>query len=70
MSNSNLIWGLILVIVGLVFLADNLGWADISLWRLIRDWWPLLVIWAGIDMLIKAFKRYKDKISAPYNSLG
>jgi len=70
MSKSNLIWGLILVIIGLIFLADNLGWAHFSLWRIIRDWWPLLVIWAGIDMLIKAYKRQQNKDSAQYNSLG
>ncbi len=70
MSKSNLIWGLILVIIGAVFLADNLGWADISLWRLIRDWWPLLVIWAGIDMLIRSYRKQRNKDSASYNSLG
>lgn len=70
MSKSNLIWGLILVIIGLIFLADNLGWAHLSFWRIIRDWWPLLIIWAGVDMLFKAYKRQQNKDSAQYNSLG
>ena len=35
---------ILLVLVGLFFLLNNLGLIDISLWELVRAWWPLVLI--------------------------
>lgn len=42
--------GLSLIAVGGMLLADNLGWLDAG--ALLRDWWPALVILAGVSWLV------------------
>lgn len=50
MNNKNVFWGVILVVIGALFIFDNLGWFDFS-FRALFDMWPaLLIIW-GISML-------------------
>ncbi|MBN1651774.1 MAG: hypothetical protein JW857_10625 [Bacteroidales bacterium] len=50
MNNKNVFWGVILVVIGALFIFNNLGWFDFSL-RSLFDMWPaLLIIW-GISML-------------------
>ncbi|MCD6090871.1 MAG: hypothetical protein J7J72_05185 [Bacteroidales bacterium] len=50
MKNKNVFWGVILVVIGALFIFDNLGWFDFS-FRSLFDMWPaLLIIW-GISML-------------------
>jgi len=46
---GNLKWGIILIIVGLVFLLHNYGFMDF--WRLVGILWPLLLIWWGYTMI-------------------
>ena len=47
---------LILIVLGIVFLLNNLGWWDVNLARLIHTWWPLVLIVVGISMLFKRGK--------------
>ncbi len=54
----NLIPALILIAVGLLFLAQNLGWTNLSIGRLIGTWWPAILILVGVGML---FSRGSDK---------
>lgn len=50
MNNKNVFWGVILVVIGALFIFSNLGWFDFS-FRALFDLWPaLLIIW-GISML-------------------
>jgi len=42
--------GIALIVVGGVLLADNFGWLDAS--ALLRDWWPVLVILAGVSWIL------------------
>ena len=46
---GSLKWGIILVIVGIVFLLHNYGILDF--WRLVGVLWPLLLIWWGYTMI-------------------
>jgi hypothetical protein len=46
---STLAWGLILILVGGLFLADTLELANFR--RLIRDYWPAIIILFGITKL-------------------
>lgn len=48
MNRENTFWGLILVIVGVLFLADNLGIISFSFNLL----WPLLIVGLGIYILL------------------
>ena len=47
-------WPVILIVLGLLFLASNLGylqWAELR--RLLGTWWPLILIAIGIEQLIR-----------------
>ena len=42
---------------GVVFLLDNLEVSDISVSELIRTYWPVILIWMGVEKLIRGFKK-------------
>jgi hypothetical protein len=44
--------GLILIVVGVLFLLSNLGMIP-HVWPLLRQWWPLALIIAGVVMLVE-----------------
>ena len=44
--------GILFIILGLLFLANNLDLIKVSIVELIRVYWPLILIWIGIDKLI------------------
>lgn len=48
---SNLVAALILIVVGLLFLANNLGFTHLSIGKLITTWWPAILVAVGIGML-------------------
>lgn len=48
---SNLIAALILIIVGLFFLAKNLGWINGNIGTMLATWWPAILVAVGIGML-------------------
>lgn len=48
---SNLVAALILIVVGLLFLANNLGWTNLSIGKLITTWWPAILVAVGVGML-------------------
>ena len=39
------------------FLLDNLEVIDISVSELIRTYWPVILIWMGVEKLIRDFKK-------------
>ena len=45
-----------LIAIGVVFLLDNLEVIDISVSKLIRIYWPVILIWMGVEKLIRDFK--------------
>lgn len=51
MRKNSLFWGLILILMGSLFLIDNLGILDINFWDLI---WPLLLVALGLWVLWSA----------------
>ena len=50
MKNSNFTAGAILVLLGLLLLMRNFGLLDIN-WDLVMNFWPLLLIYAGMAIL-------------------
>lgn len=44
--------GILFIILGLLFLANNLNLIKVSIVELIRVYWPIILIWIGIDKLI------------------
>lgn len=48
---SNAIGPIVLIMIGLVLLANNLGWTSLSLGRLIATWWPAILVAIGVGRL-------------------
>jgi predicted membrane protein len=46
---GSLKWGLILIVVGIVFLLHNYGFVDF--WWLVGILWPILLVWWGYTMI-------------------
>ncbi|WDS36442.1 DUF5668 domain-containing protein [Pseudoxanthomonas sp.] len=49
----HLIPALVLIVLGTLFLLDNLGFSTFDAGHLISTWWPLLLILAGVNLLLK-----------------
>lgn len=47
---KQLVWGVVLVAVGLIFLLANFGFLDWFTWG---RWWPLILIAVGVAMLVR-----------------
>jgi hypothetical protein len=43
---------LILIVLGVVFLLNNLGWLSWDIWTTVARLWPLLIIAIGLDLII------------------
>ena len=50
---SYVVGALVLVVIGTLFLLNNLGYTDMSLGRLLMTWWPAVLIVVGLGMLFK-----------------
>ena len=46
-------FGIFLIIIGVLLLLNNLKVLDISIMEIIRVYWPVILIWFGIDRLLK-----------------
>ena len=55
-KKESLFWGVILLVIGTLFLVDNLG-MDIDLWNIISDFWPMILILIGIKNIIPHIRR-------------
>jgi lia operon protein LiaF len=53
-GRENLVWPVVLIVLGVLFLAHNL---DFLQWRQLREilstWWPLILIALGIGQLVR-----------------
>ncbi len=47
---------ILLIVIGIVFLLDNLNYVQISIAELIRTYWPVILIWLGIEKLMRDLK--------------
>ena len=45
-----------LISIGVVFLLDNLNYINISVTELIKTYWPVILIWMGIEKLVRDWK--------------
>ena len=45
-----------LIAIGIVLLLDNLEYIHISITELIRTYWPIILIWMGIEKLMRDLK--------------
>jgi len=54
----NLFWGFVLIAFGILFLLDNLGYADFS--EIIHNLWPLLLVLWGLSILLHPHRRHSQ----------
>lgn len=45
-KKESLFWGLIILVLGMLFLIKNFGF-EINVWHLIGKYWPLILIYIG-----------------------
>lgn len=45
--------GILLIVSGLIFLLNNLNLIEVSLSEILRVYWPVILIWIGVDKLIR-----------------
>ncbi|GAB3385799.1 LiaI-LiaF-like domain-containing protein [Lysobacter fragariae] len=48
---GNVVAALVLIVVGTLFLLNNLGYTSLSLGRLISTWWPAILVVVGLSLL-------------------
>ena len=51
-ERNSLVGPILMVGAGILFLFNNLGWVDWSIWESLLRLWPLLLIIGGLDMII------------------
>lgn len=52
-NKANLVWGVILTVIGLLFLLENVG---VDAWEIIFKLWPLILIFWGASKLYYGLK--------------
>ena len=45
--------GILFIVLGVIFLMNNLNIITVSLAEIIRVYWPIILIWIGIDKLLR-----------------
>jgi hypothetical protein len=55
--SNRIFWGTVFVLVGILFLARNLGYIDLH--NTIRTYWPVFLILIGINIIIKSYSYKK-----------
>lgn len=51
-AGRSVVGPVILILLGLAFLANNLGWVDWNIWNMLWRLWPVWLIAAGLDLII------------------
>jgi lia operon protein LiaF len=59
-NNSNLVWGIILIVIGLVFLLDN--YDVVSAREVVSTYWPLVLVLLGIHLIWRS-NREKPQVT-------
>ena len=44
---------ILFITIGVALLLDNLEYINISITELIRTYWPVILIWMGVEKLIR-----------------
>jgi len=59
-KQESLFWGIVLLLIGTIFLMGNLG-VDIDVWEIIGDFWPLILIAIGVKYIWRHFDSKKQQ---------
>ncbi|MGE5674091.1 MAG: LiaI-LiaF-like domain-containing protein [Mycobacterium leprae] len=48
LTDGRLLWGLVIIALGVLWLLNNMGVAHVHLGVLIKQWWPVILVYFGI----------------------
>ena len=51
-KSESLFWGFIVILIGILFLINNLGWGEIDIWEFIAKFWPVILIYIGVKNIV------------------
>lgn len=57
MNLLNIIWGIILIFLGITIIASKFGYLSQGFWLRLLDFWPLIFIIIGLNIISKSVKR-------------
>ena len=46
-KGETVFWGILIILLGLLFLLRNLGLTDLNIWEIATTYWPLVLIYIG-----------------------
>lgn len=52
-NNTRTVAGILLIVFGAYLLLDNLNLFNVNIARIIATWWPLILVYFGIEQLAK-----------------
>jgi len=52
--------GIVLIVIGLLFLLNNLNLIKVSIVEIIRVYWPVILIWIGVDKLLSKSEKVES----------
>jgi len=55
-KRESLFWGLIILVLGMLFLLKNFG-LEINIWHLLGKYWPLILITIGLKNIFLYLKK-------------
>ncbi len=70
MYRGPILFPLILIVLGVLLLASNLGYIQFDFWHFVTTWWPLLLIVFGLDILIGSLRARNVKARTLALDLG
>jgi hypothetical protein len=59
-KQESLFWGIVLLLIGAVFLISNLG-VDIDVWDVLGDYWPVILIAIGAKNIWQHYNTKKQQ---------
>lgn len=57
-KKESLFWGLIILVLGMLFLLKNFGF-EINVWYLLGKYWPLILIFIGLKNIYLFIRKNK-----------
>ncbi len=55
-KRESLFWGLIILVLGMLFLLKNFG-LEINVWHLLGKYWPLILVYIGVKNIYLYVKK-------------
>ncbi len=58
-KRESLFWGLIILVLGMLFLLRNFG-LEINIWHLLGTYWPLILVYIGVKNVYLYLRKNRE----------